>query len=84
MTIVISVNAPVDRPALAHIFGQIALPGSAFEPPMTSFPICFLNLGGETRIVLPYDRSDIGNTDFWEMTVSHAVAALLEIPQAKL
>ena len=51
---------------------------------MTSFPICFLNLGGETRIVLPYDRSDIGNTDFWEMTVSHAVAALLEIPQAKL
>ena len=32
--------------------------------PMTSFPFYLLNLGGETRIVFPDDRREIGHTKF--------------------
>lgn len=48
---------------------------------MDTFPIYLLQFGDETRVVFPYDREDIGHTEFWETTVSHVLADYFKLPQ---
>jgi hypothetical protein len=43
-----------------------------------TYPVYFLQLGDERRIV--FSQEDIGHTDFWEQIVSHIVAKHFGIP----